>query len=341
MQVPEMIRQIPMQAFHAWERVNNFGEITRNWIIEHWKSQRDSWNQGDFWQNYGKPFYDRNIRPLDKTDFLLITGSLIAAVAIMVVALKVFGIAAFPLAIGADALLVFGTWMFSRYRLRKHFDGVAWGHVDQIRRVANEITYKNQKFGELNQIRTLLQKPEFSHLEADIKQLDEEIRKFRSVVLAPYFEDKQQIVKAHIQYVKVLVQAHAQDKAIVEALEVEINKVGKKEQNLELLETQKQKLREIRTAAVRDHLNELNQQINDLVRTAQGPDFTDSKKAFMKHLEGLMRKLSNREIENLIPLGPLDIVAGDEVEVENDKKDDILDQPNPDDLPEVLIEEEK
>ena len=339
MHVPEFIRQIPSFR-NTWEPVISFGRTSKDLIVGIWKASLNYLSQTDLWQKQGKSIYGRRIQPLKKTDYMYMTGSLIISSIATALAVYLFGIAVFPLSIGGSTLVVMGVCSLSFNSVQTHFNEIAWGHVDNIRRTANDITYKNQKFAPLNHLRGLLEQPEFDHLKENLKTLDEEIRKFRSVALAPYYEDKFQIVTGHLTKLKGLVNANAQDKVLIEALEAEINKVGKADQDLEKLEMQKQSLLQLQIPPARLHLIELSQQINDLVKVAQSPDFTDSKNAFMKYLEAFMTKLAaHKKIEDLTPSAP--IVGKDKPDEKIEEDKDKVQNPKDLALHEMLEKEEE
>lgn len=316
-----------------WRPIAYIGGMPIRVIAGLWTAATNPLIQTDLWQHQGKPLYERHIQPLTKTDYIILSGSVILSIAGGTFALKKYGVAALPITMGASAATMMGAFCYSRYRLRNHFKEIAWKHVDNIRRAANDITYKNQNFGDLAKNRKLLEAPEFGDIKDDyFKLIDEEIRKFRQVALAPYYEDKLKIVTGHLNVLKALVQAHPQDKALIEALETEINKVGKPDQDLEKLETQMQSLYQLHTPGASDlHCNKLSQQIDDLIKAAQGPDLADSKKVFMTYLTGLMEKWAPyKDIADLTPRPPLNINVNSQ---SNDKPE------NPDD-PEILLEED-
>jgi hypothetical protein len=330
MRIPSFIKHIPTHFHNTWKRIARVKPAAKNWTVQRLEVSRNYWNQ-EWWQPHVKPFYELKIKRLDKTDLVTLAGSLVAAAAVMALAIEFF-IALFPIVMGADALLVLGACSHSQDRIRHKFNKEAWKHVNEIRKIANDITSKNQKFSEIENQRALLNKPEFAHLESDLKQLDNRIQKFSTVALAPYYEEKQKVVSAHLAFLKNLVSSHAQDKGIIEAFEQEVNLIGTQAQNLESFETKKQKLAELQTPAALSHLNSLNQQLDDLVKTAQRPRFMDNKIAFIKYLEELMRKLDPQApIDPLVPRGPLDIIASPppppQPPVETEQKKPPIEQP--------------
>lgn len=92
-----------------------------------------------------------------------------------------------------------------------------------------------------------------------------------------------------------LVQGNAHDKAILDALESELDKAGTPEVDLAGIETQKQQLKDMQTPQVlAQHQAELIQQINELVKALQGPNFTKTKEAYLQFLDEMQKRLSSR-----------------------------------------------
>lgn len=291
MHVPKFISQIPVHMNQAFNTVAAKSTKAKDFVVNFFKARRDHFVQSDFWKGYGKPFYTRHIEPLKKKDYAILGIMLTVATAVIVVAVKIFTVAAFPLALGGAALIVLGTCSYLRSQINQHFNKQAWDHVDEIRQIADKITSQNQKFGDISEERVKMSKPGFEHLKDDLKQLDEEIRTFRKAVLSSNSDEKKKIIKTHLTVLKGIVQGNAQDTALIQALEQEVDKAGQKNQNLEALELQKQKLHELQTVPAQNHIADLQKQVNTLVKALQGPVLADSKKSFLKYVEGLQSKL--------------------------------------------------
>lgn len=215
MSIPRFIPSIPAYVHTAWNKVSHVGQLAKNRVAKFIESKRNYWKETNFWKQHGKSFYARNIKPLNKMDFLLLTGSLLIASVIVLIASSVFGIGAFPLAMGAGALLVLGAWSFSRNRVRNHFNEIAWEHVNAMRKAAHQMTYTHQQFGPIHHYKGFLAQPEFEHLKEDIKQLDQELFKFRDAVtkIAPG-ADLTDSKKAFIEHLEALQRKLAQHKPI-------------------------------------------------------------------------------------------------------------------------------
>ena len=129
--------------------------------------------------------------------------------------------------------------------MKTYFDEKAWEHLDRMKQAAEDITNLNQDFTMMTKEREELQKPEFDHLKEDLKRLDTETQKFRDDASAPDFEEKRNILDAHLAIVEQLVQGNVHDKAILDALESELDKAGTPEVDLAGIETQKQQLKDL------------------------------------------------------------------------------------------------
>lgn len=311
MQVPNFIRQIPVQFDHACRSFIIKGAEAQQWIAQYAKTKIDGIGRSDLWQQYAKDIYERNIEPLTKFDYFLFAGSLATALLVIKLAINRFTIGALPLAAGGSTLIVMGSYYISRYRVRKHFNEIAWEYVDQIRKFAHVTTSKNKEIDDIIQLRAYLRRPEFAHWDSDLKLLDEEIRKFREALLKPHSEDKKEIVKAHLDLLRTHIPNPSADKNLLDELEQAIDKVGQSDQDLKEIETRKQQLVNLQTPAAMTHIDELKKQVNALVKAAERPSFQNSKKAFIKFLEGFQNNLASyRDIEPL-----LDDESGDENDI--------------------------
>jgi hypothetical protein len=211
MYIPNIIREIPDYTQHVMMQVIIKGAEGKQWIDSCWKAKRDAFCQDDFWQETGKPFYERHIEPLDQTDYLLLGGSLGVAILITFVAIKHFEIAVLPIAVGCSTLIVVGAYSLSSQRVHKKIDHIAWDYVDNIRNIAKDMSDQDPQFGEIAQEVAKLQQPKFEHLKDDIKELKQEIDKFRTADESTFDDSKQ----AFIAYLKGLQQKLAPSREII------------------------------------------------------------------------------------------------------------------------------
>lgn len=215
MPISDLTHRLSAPFQYVWNQASSIGQQTKNRVAKWMESKRNYWKETDFWKQYGSPFYTRNIKPLNKKDFLILTGSVLIASLIVKITTAFFGIAVLPLSMWGAALVVMGACSFTRMRVRNYFSEIAWEHLDAMRKIASQITYTNQQFGEINRYRGLLLQPEFKHLKEDIEQLDKEINKFKDVVtkFVPA-ADLADSKKAFIEYVEALQKKLAQHKPI-------------------------------------------------------------------------------------------------------------------------------
>ncbi len=279
-----------------------------NHVNQHVQNQLANYTQNALWVQHGKPLYERYIQPLTRTDYRNLTAAFSTTGVVAYIAIHSFA-AFFPLAMVANALILFGTCSITQKRVQHHFNRLVWGHLDLIRRAVNDVTNtnKDQKLNDIDHQRSLLQKPEFEHLKEEFRQLDDHIRTFRNAAVSPYLEEVKARVLSHIGDLKNSLQGHSADLIIVNELEQEITRIGTDQQDLALTETKKQALRRLQARGTRQHLAELYQQIEKLIQAAQGPHIMKSKETFIRYLEDLMRRLD--EMQAIQALPPVPVIA--------------------------------
>lgn len=319
MNIPEYIRHIPATMEATWKQITDVGQSIHAWFLKFWETKCQDCIQHPLWQNYGKPFYIRNIQPLDRTDFILLAGSLAAADLVITIALEFFGNASLPPAIAIGILIFLNTFSFSRQRINKYFNDIAWGHVNLIRKAVHETTYKNLKFDQIEQQTKKLEEPQFSHLEARFKELNEEVRKFKNVALGVQYQDKLAIVLAHLATLKDHVHDSPEDMELVASLEKEINKVGNG-YDLAEIEKNKQSLKGSTHPQMKNSVAELTKQIDEMIQALQGPNLTSKKKDFLTYLENFQKKLSPNKILEILPDDQLPQVAPNPESLKEDQK---------------------
>lgn len=219
MQVPHFIKKIPNQIEYgcmlfitkgaeAKHRIDNFAQTKFNQFI-----------QTDFCKQNLTPFYERHFSyltfpPLTNDDYVFIKRSLMGALLLNIIAVKTLGIGMLPLAATAGILLMQGVYYIMLEKVHKHFNEIAWNQIDQIRKTAHTITRDKQQFAAINKNRVYLTRKEFDHLEPDFKQLDDQIRIFRDVVLSPTKIDITDSKEALIAYLTSFQNKLAVDKVV-------------------------------------------------------------------------------------------------------------------------------
>ncbi len=329
MDIPQIFRQIPDYLDNACQYVDRTSHRAADWIVETFQSIHDNFVTSSFWIQIGKPFYDRKIKPLDRTDLITISASIILAVLVMKLALKIFGRGILPLAAGIGTLIVGGAIYYSHYRLQKHFDVIAWDHVDNIRRFVHATTTGKHHFGKMARYRILLNNPEFGHLEDRLKMLDTEQKKFEKAARTPQMQDQLTAVKAQLTAMNAVPAIPQADKDILKALETEVDHIGTKDEDITKLQDKKVSLNQLQNAILRTYITGLTLQIEELIKASKNPTFKDMKEAFLAHLEGLQNYLAaHKQIDkDGLPVDPPDeenIIIGD---VENPNP--VNNPPNP------------
>lgn len=296
MSVPQVFSQIPSYLDAACQYVDSKSHQAKDWIVARFDTMQDFVVKSELWIQTGKPFYDRRIKPLDKTDLITITGALILSGFIMKLALKILGKGILPLAAGIGAIMVSGAVYYSQYRLQKHFDEIAWDHVDNIRRFANATTLRKHHFGKMAKYRGRLQKSEFEHLKEQLKTLDSEIVKFKKAAKTPQMKDEQDAAKALLKFMNTVPNTPATDKTLLANLEKEIDHIGTDNLNLPQLHAHKYALSKLQDPTLRLQIDPLTRQVDKLITASQNPTFNDLKTEFLKYLKALQEQLAAHKL---------------------------------------------
>ena len=206
MLIPQCIQHIPTQINEAFNWTIRKGAQAKQGVADYWRIKCREYSQSTFWQQMGKPFYERHIQPLNLTDYLLLSGGLATAILVTIVAVKILTVAVFPLAAAGGTLIIMGAFSLSRHRVRQHFNEIAWENIDQIRRIVHQMETTDPQFSEISEERAQLMPSKFEHLKEDLDRLDQETDKFQKIALCetttpPRLEDSRQ---AFIAYLKGL-----------------------------------------------------------------------------------------------------------------------------------------
>lgn len=296
MSVPQVFSQIPGYLDAACQYVDSKSHQAKDWIVAVFDTMQDFIGKSELWIQTGKPFYDRRIKPLDKTDLITITGALILAGLIMKLALKILGKGILPLATGIGAIIISGAVYYSQYRLEKHSNEIAWDHVDNIRRFTNATTLRKHYFGKMAKYRGRLQKPEFEHLKEQLKTLDIEIDKFKQAAGKRQMNDERVSAKALLNFMNTVSNAPAADKTLLTNLEQEIDRISTNTLNLDQLQTHKYALSKLQDPTLRLQIDPLTRQVDKLITASQNPTFDDLKKDFLEYLKALQNQLAAHKL---------------------------------------------
>jgi|GEM_PF-3026795 len=296
MQPLQLIRQIPTHVSHAltWGIATASG--TKRGVADYWAAKRVELY--GLWQSHGEPFYKRNIKPLEKIDYLLIGASFSLAGVIIVVTAKFFP-ALVPVSVLIGALLFLKACLSHHDRVRQQHEEMAWDYLDQIRRAVHSTTKTHHNFALIEGYQTHLPPADFEDLKKDISELEEKIRAFKKVVCSPSYEEKQHLLIDHLAPLELLVQGHPADKAIIHALKTQVNK-AKEDQSVDALHNKKRTLDGLQTPQIHPHIAEVKNKIEALIKAARRPTLVDSKQALIASLGGVQNKLVwHRHVEAL------------------------------------------
>lgn len=294
MQMIQSIGAVPGRVINrVGAGISFVGSMTSR-IMSAATSRFNGWYQQDYAQQTIKPLYERYFKPLDRADY----GKWIIVTVIAVlfpIAVYSYTPAGLPLAVCASGILIGIYWYFgSQRKVQQYFNDKAWHHIDEMKKAASAMSRTTQDSSKLLQEQLALDKPEFEQHKDACKNLQEQTKKFVNAVSSADYQIQQTIVNAHLDILVPLVQANNDDKKLVDALKAEIDKVGTDKQDFAAIETHKQKLKGLQTPQALVHQSELSQQINDLVKAVQGPNFTKIKKSYLDYLEGLQKNFSSQ-----------------------------------------------
>lgn len=236
-----------------------------------------------------KTWFDTTIKPLTKTDYLILVTSIALAAFCVFISVTQFGIATLPLAFCGGAIIVGCSGLIIQKRLRQHFSRIASGHLKKMEEEAKKISNRNQNFVMLQRQLFELKKPEFSHLADTFKNLEDQTKTFQKTATKPTIKDQKDILKAHLDSIQTNI---PQDQDILKNLRQQIDAVGTDKQNLVELETQKQKLRQLQSQPALSHQAELSKQTDKLSKIAQKTNFLKIREAYLGQLQGLQKNIA-------------------------------------------------
>lgn len=169
----------------ALQQMSVMGQGLKNRMADSWQSASSSLEGTNLWRYSLKPLHDRYIKPLEKLDFYLLSGSLVAAILITFVITPVlFGGAAIPLG-GAIGATIAGTAFYLVNRRFEHyFNQEAWQKVKDLREEVDNITHADRSYEKVTKAREALRKDEFSHLSTDFEELDRQLTRLGNTVLS-------------------------------------------------------------------------------------------------------------------------------------------------------------
>jgi hypothetical protein len=130
-------------------------------------------------------FWNQNIKykldAMKGVEWSILGASSVYTMIIMGLALKVFNQAYFPIATMTSLFSMMASCSFVNHRIKNHYNGKdAWDKVKNIKTNVNNTTQYVHHFDEItNEYFILKREPQFSHLEEDLKTLDQKIHEFK------------------------------------------------------------------------------------------------------------------------------------------------------------------
>lgn len=190
MQVTVFLREIPTYVSTGLHFCAEKGMQAKRSISTFGQQKIKDFSETELWQDNLKPMisplHERTIARLNKLDYAVLAGTMTIAISVSSYALFQLGVAALPLAAGGSALLIMIPYYFSGHRINKHYSRQA---AEKLREIVEELNPDNSQnlqnsFTSINQKRTELKGPEYSHLENFLKEFDEELRIFQNATLS-------------------------------------------------------------------------------------------------------------------------------------------------------------
>lgn len=125
--------------------------------------------ESELWKQQGLPLYNRTIDKLTTLDYFLLGGAAATALAVINLAVKIFGIGVLPLAAGAGTLIILGAGLIVRERVRSQHNQTAKKLLkDMISSLDKNI---NDDRVQMIAMIKELEKPEFGHLNREFSSL--------------------------------------------------------------------------------------------------------------------------------------------------------------------------
>ena len=85
-----------------------------------------------------KPWFERNVKALDPCDLMLLVAGLGVSLGVTRLALEQYGWIAFPLSLGAGAVIMAICFYSVQKVTEQHYNDLAWEQIDQMRRAAHD-----------------------------------------------------------------------------------------------------------------------------------------------------------------------------------------------------------
>jgi len=123
---------------------------------------------------------------------------------------------------------------------------------------------------------------------------------FNAPVLGPV---KKRLERIRGELAKLGRELYAEDKTLIDALEVEVNKLGQKKISYRLLRSKKKELEKAQSLAVRNELGNLNRELDDLIRVLKDQE---------KKRKNILNQLSHQQLANWLVVAVQTMLNGED-----------------------------
>lgn len=207
MQILTIFSDFPNQIQNTTTHLKLQGTALKKCIATFANKKFKEFKKSYFWTHQLFPLYQRHIKPINKEDLIILGASAATSAIIIVVTTRIFGMGALPMVTGTVTFLNLGAIHVIKERAKKHLNKKTLQHLKAMETAAKGITSEHHNFATILEHSNHLNKPVFHHLETEIKQLDEEFRRFRDAILHPQLhengkEDAKKVYLQHLQGLK-------------------------------------------------------------------------------------------------------------------------------------------
>lgn len=222
--------RIPAFIQGTWNGISSIATTTKNIVAFPYVKFINS----DLWTKHGKPIYDYRIKPINKTDLLVFSGSLGVAAAIVYFALEKFGKPILAVASTAGAAVVLLSWIYTSNRISSIYCNQTWDDLDLLRHKIFNLTPQKKGVESSQEIlkkihHDLQFKPIPEDIVKELNNLPKEFNEYAKGVYKSSFTTYQNHLQARLDQ---LVLDYPDDEATLNEIKSEIEKIGTPDQDL-------------------------------------------------------------------------------------------------------------
>lgn len=187
-----------MQQVHAavngtWDQVKQFGTTAKTSIVDPMASKiAEVWNKLkgiDISKDLIVPFHEHRIKHIDKNKLGICL--VVAVVAAVVAAVAALSFATMPFAIVAGIICVASALLALETALKgkeQFHNKEACNELEKLRNHISQMPAQNGNYGPVVDLINTLKKPEFKHLEEDVKALEQKLANLIKSIGKPSYE---------------------------------------------------------------------------------------------------------------------------------------------------------